>query len=241
LRTGELRREWALLTAAGLAALSAAALHRPASLAGSLPVWAWCSFLLYRFLPDNRRDEGGELLPGLGAPTRITLLRGLLTALTAGHLRIPEVSAPSYAAAAILDGLDGRVARRWKRETLLGSKLDLEIDALGVLVATVSGVALEKLPLWYLVIGLARYLFVLGIEARKRSRRPLRDLDPKRARRFLAGCQMGFLAAALWPQVPPALSRAAAYPFGALTLAMFLRDWRFVSRLRLPGFGETSR
>jgi CDP-diacylglycerol--glycerol-3-phosphate 3-phosphatidyltransferase len=235
-----LRREWALVTGAGLAALGAVALHRPWSLAGSLPVWAWCSVLLYRGLPENRRASEPETLPALGPPTRITLFRGFLLALTAGHLHIPEVAAPSYTTAAILDGLDGRIARRWRRETLLGSRLDLEIDAVGILVAALSGIALGKLPLWYLGVGLARYLFVAGVEARRRARKPVRDLDPNDVRRFLAGCQMGFLAVALWPQVPDALSRAAAYPFGALTLAMFLRDWLFVSGRRPPGFGETS-
>ena len=154
-------------------------------------------------------------------------------ALTAGHLRIPAVAAPAYAVAAFLDSIDGRLARRLNRETLLGSRLDLEIDAAGILVAALSGVVLEKLPPWYLAIGLARYLFVVGIEARKRLGRPVADLDPSRWRRVLAGWQMGFLAVALWPQVPAALSRGAAYPFGAMTLAMFVRDWLFVShRLR---------
>jgi CDP-diacylglycerol--glycerol-3-phosphate 3-phosphatidyltransferase len=227
--SSRLRREWALATGAGLAALAAVALDRPASLAGSLPVWAWCSFLLYRGLPENRPKDAGEVLSGLGAPTVVTLLRGLLVSVAAGYLRVPEVAAPAYATAVVLDGLDGPLARRRKRETLLGSRLDLEIDAVGVLVASLSGIALEKLPLGYLAIGLARYLFVLGIEIRKRLGWPVRELDPSPFRRFLAGGQMAFLAIALWPEVPGALTRAAAFPFGALTLGMFLRDWRFVS------------
>lgn len=230
MRSRKLRREWALVTATGLAALAVVAFHRPSSLAGSLPVWAWCSFLLYRGLPGNRGVNEGEVLSGLGAPVLITLLRGLLVASAAGHLRIAEVAAPAYSAAVILDALDGHIARRQNRETLLGSRLDLETDAVGILVATLSGIALGKLPLGYLAIGLARYLFVAGIAARKRAGRPIRDLDPNPVRRYLAGTQMVFLAVALWPQAPEALSKAAAYPFGALTLAMFLRDWLFVSR-----------
>jgi CDP-diacylglycerol--glycerol-3-phosphate 3-phosphatidyltransferase len=98
---------------------------------------------------------------------------------------------------------------------------------------TLAGLALAKLPVWYLAIGLARYLFVLGIAARKRTGKPIRELDPSSLRRFLAGAQMTFLAIALWPRFPTALSQAAAYPFGAATLLMFLRDWLFVShRLR---------
>jgi CDP-diacylglycerol--glycerol-3-phosphate 3-phosphatidyltransferase len=228
-----LRREWALLTGAGLAALLAAAYFRPSSLAGAIPVWAWCSWLLYRGLSDNRSNEDAKLLPGLGAPTCITMFRGFLLAITSGFLAVPAVAAPAYTLAAILDGLDGRVARRSKRETLLGSSLDMRVDALGILIASLGGILLSKLPIWYAGIGLARYLFVLGIAARKRAGKPVRRLDASGLRRLLAGLQMGFLATALWPQVPPALSLAAAYPFGAATLAMFLRDWLFVSyRLR---------
>jgi len=228
-----LRREWALLTGAGVAGISAAAYFRPSSLAGALPVWAWCSWLLYRGLPDNRRNGAPGLLPDLGAPTRITMLRGFLVAVASGFLAVPAVAAPVYTTAAILDGIDGRVARRAKRETELGSRLDMSVDALGILVATIGGILLSKLPIAYAGIGLARYFFVLGIAARTRAGKPVRSLDDRSLRRFLAGLQMGFLAAALWPQVPPALTLAAAYPFGAATLAMFLRDWLFVShRLR---------
>jgi CDP-diacylglycerol--glycerol-3-phosphate 3-phosphatidyltransferase len=228
-----LRREWALLTGAGVAVLSAEALLLPLSLAGSLPVWAWCSWHLYRGLPGNRRNGEVDLLPGLGAPTRITMLRGVLVATVAGFLRVPAVAAPTYTAAAILDAVDGRAARRTKRETILGSNLDMEVDAAGILVASVSGIVLGKLPLAYAAIGLARYVFVLGSAVRRRRGRPLRDLDPSRLRRLLAGFQMGFLATALWPQVPDAVSTAAAYPFGAASLLMFARDWLYVShRLR---------
>jgi CDP-diacylglycerol--glycerol-3-phosphate 3-phosphatidyltransferase len=235
-----LRREWALVSLAGVAAIAAVDFQRPSSLAGSLSVWAWCSFLLYRGLPDNRRKNEEEILFGLGAPTAITLLRGLLVSVAAGYLRVPEVAAPAYGAAVVLDGLDGPLARRQKRETLLGSRLDMEIDAAGILVAALSGIALGKLPVWYLAIGLARYLFIAGLEARRFAGSPVRDLDPSRLRRLLAGSQMTFLAVALWPQLPGTLSFAAAYPFGALTLAMFLRDWHFVVRLRPSGYGGTS-
>lgn len=228
-----LRREWAFLTGAGLAALLAAAFLRPSSLAGSLPVWAWCSWLLYRGLPGNRRAGEPDVLPGLGAPTRITMFRGLLVAMASGFLSVPSVVAPAYTAAAILDGVDGLIARCARRETLLGSNFDVEVDAAGILVASFGGILLGKLPLGYAAVGLARYLFTLGIAARKRAGKPVRDLDPSPLRRLLAGIQMGFLATALWPPVPRALTVAAAYPFGAATLIMFLRDWLFVSqRLR---------
>jgi CDP-diacylglycerol--glycerol-3-phosphate 3-phosphatidyltransferase len=161
------------------------------------------------------------------------MARGSLVALASGFLLVPSAAAPAYTAAAILDGVDGRVARRSKRETLLGSKLDMEIDAIGILVASVGGILLGKLPLGYAAVGLARYVFVVGVTVRRRLGKPVRDLDPSPLRRILAGLQMGFLASTLWPQVPSALSLAVAYPLGAATLLTFLRDWLFVSsRLR---------
>lgn len=190
----------------------------------------WCSWLLYRGLSDNRRQGEAEILPNLGLPTGITLLRGLLVATVAGFLHLPEVAAPAYTAAAILDCVDGRLARSRKRKTVLGAKLDLEVDAAGILVASLGGILLGKLPLWYASVGCARYLFVLGIAVRKRAGKPVRDLDPSRLRRLLAGVQMGFLAATLWPGVPQALSQAASFAFGGATLGMFARDWLFVSR-----------
>ncbi len=228
--TETLRREWALLTGAGLAGLVAAASLRPWSLAGSLPVWAFCAWLVYRELSENRREGEVDTLPELGVPTRITMLRGFLVAVASGFLSHPAVAAPAYSAAAILDSVDGRLARARKRETLLGSRLDIEVDAVGILIASLSGIVLGKLPLWYAAIGLARYAFVFGVAFRKRAGLSVRELDPSHPRRLFAGIQMGFLAVALWPQIPETVTRVAAYPFGAATLAMFLRDWLFVSQ-----------
>jgi CDP-diacylglycerol--glycerol-3-phosphate 3-phosphatidyltransferase len=212
-------REYAFIVLAGAAFLCA----RPSW--PSLLVWAWCSWVLYRGLPDNRRTESKELLPDLGAANRITMLRAFLVAVAAGELKF---AAPAYTAAALLDGVDGWLARRFRRQTVLGSKLDLEVDAAGILVASFGGIVLGKLPPWYAAIGLARYLFVLALALRK----PARPLDPSALRRVLAGVQMGFLATALWPQVPSWLTQIAAYPFGAATLAMFVRDGLFVSSTR---------
>jgi CDP-diacylglycerol--glycerol-3-phosphate 3-phosphatidyltransferase len=161
------------------------------------------------------------------------MLRGLLIAAVAGFLRTPAIVAPAYSAAAILDAIDGKLAREGKRETVLGSLLDMEVDAAGILVASLSGILLGKLPLPYAAMGLARYVFVLGVAVRKRAGKTVKELDPSRVRRLLAGFQMGFLAVALWPQIPETVTEIAAYPFVAAGLAMFLRDWLYVSqRLR---------
>jgi CDP-diacylglycerol---glycerol-3-phosphate 3-phosphatidyltransferase len=224
-----LRREWAFLSLGGLVALSAVGLVAPSSLAGSLPVWSYGCWLLFRGLPENVREGEGALLPTLGAATLVTMLRSFLVALAAGFLAVPSVVAPAYSLAAVLDHADGRLARRRQRETRLGSRLDMEVDALGILVACLAGIALGKLPVWYVSVGLARYAYVLGVRWRERGQRPLRELDRLGLRRILAGCQMGFLAVALWPPVSGSLAAVVCYVFGGATLAMFVRDWLYVS------------
>jgi CDP-diacylglycerol---glycerol-3-phosphate 3-phosphatidyltransferase len=235
-----LRREWVGWTVSGLFVLSAVGLAAPRSLAGSLPVWGYCSWLLFRGLSENVREGERALLPTLGAPTFVTMLRGFLVALAAGFLAAPSVVAPAYSLAAILDHADGRLARRKKRETRLGSRLDMEVDALGILVATTAAIGLGKLPLWYLSVGLARYFFVFGLWWRTRGGKPVRELDRLSIRRILAGCQMGFLAVALWPAVPGSLAGLACHLFGGATLAIFARDWLYVS-CRLGASAPSSR
>jgi CDP-diacylglycerol--glycerol-3-phosphate 3-phosphatidyltransferase len=234
-----MKRQWALLALSGLALLAVAGSGKPSSLPGAITVWGWCCFVLYRALPENRREGREEFVPTLGAPTWITMLRGLLIALCAGFLLEPGIAAPAYGAAALLDDLDGRLARRLGRGTRMGVRLDMEIDAVGILVATLSGIALGKLPPWYLSVGLARYLFVLGVRLRTRFGMPVRELDPSRGRRLLAGCQMGFLAVILWPQVGEELSLAASHLFGGATLAVFVRDWLYVQSRPTPSASAT--
>lgn len=216
-----LRREWALVTAAGFAFFGIVGTFEPRSLAGSLPVWSFSSFLLFRLLSEQES--------ALGPASLITMSRGGLVALVAGFLVKPEVAAPAYSLAALLDSVDGWVARRTRRVTELGAKLDLEIDAVGILVASAAGILLGKLPYWYFSVGLARYVFVLGLLWRVRRGKPVRDLDRSSLRRILAGCQMAFLAVALWPFVPGPKTYALSYVFGAATLSMFLLDWLYVS------------
>ncbi|HSF19394.1 MAG TPA: CDP-alcohol phosphatidyltransferase family protein [Vicinamibacteria bacterium] len=217
LRVWSLRRESAAIALSGFVLLGAFLLPNPLWLCVSLTVWGSALWFLWRELGDGAEIEW---------PTLLTLLRGWLVAFTAGTI-VPtaEYAAAAYTVAVVLDDLDGRLARRFGLTTASGARLDLEIDALGILVASGGGVLLGKLPVWYLAIGLARYAFVAGVSLVKGAR----SLDSNRLRRFLAGCQMGFLAAALWPQVPVDLTRMAAYLFGGATLVMFARDWRFAT------------
>ena len=191
---------------------------------------------LWRGLKDNHRPEESALLPTLGAGNVLTMLRGLALGLLAGFLlspwppgRLAWLPALLYTVSIMADYLDGYLARITHHTTLLGEKLDVEFDALGILVATSLAVNYNQLPWWYLLLGLSRYIFLFGIWWRKRRGRPVYDLPPSTHRRIVAGFQMGFTSAVLWPIVYPPATTLAGVVFAIPFTASFIRDWLVVS------------
>ncbi len=134
-----------------------------------------------------------------------------------------------YLAASLLDYLDGRVARAGRHETRLGAFLDINIDALGLLIAPLLAVWYGQLPMAYLSVGAAYYLFIIGIRLRKKYSKPVFELKPRRSARVIAGFQMGFVGIALLPVISPPITRAVAYLFMIPLLAGFVKDWLFIS------------
>lgn len=237
-----LKRQWVRVALIGGATLLGVGLLQPRWLLGSLVVWAYCVLVVYQGLGDNRRDESATLLPSLGGATLVTIARGALLAVTAGFLFLPPpvgtmafVPAAAYSAAALLDHVDGRLARALGRTTRLGEKLDMELDAAGILIASLLAIHYGKIPSWYLVVGLVRYAFLAGIAWRRYRGQRVVSLDPLPTRRVLAGVQMGFLSVCLWPPIPSELTLFLAPVFGGATLAMFARDWWKVSGRLAPG------
>ncbi|GGZ02437.1 CDP-alcohol phosphatidyltransferase family protein [Streptomyces poonensis] len=103
--------------------------------------------------------------PSFGPANRVTLGRAVLvggvTALVADSFRSsPPVTlfVGLTAVALILDGVDGKVARRTGTTTPLGARFDMEVDAFLILVLSVY-VSMSLGP-WVLAIGLMRYVFV---------------------------------------------------------------------------------
>lgn len=233
----------------------------------SAPVLFWQFGRLWKFLPFNRTDIQGALRCGFGAANWITLIRGAMFAFLAGFVLLPNLEswfawlpAGLYLTAALLDYIDGAVARLTHTTSILGEKLDMDMDGLGILIATLVALNMGQVPLAFLLVGLARYLFLLGLWIRKQKGLPVYDLPPRRFRRGLAGAQMGFLAAVLFPVFSPPATIVAAYFFLTPFIFFFLLDflaisgisphkksqtlanfinWVFVFRLLLAGVGLT--
>ncbi len=208
-----------------------------------LGLLCWCVVLwqCYRRLHLNCSVLEGKHYPALGIGNRITLLRGLLIAATAGFLvTVPGASNPwifyipaaFYTAAVVGDWLDGYFAR-WQRQTSrLGAELDTVLDALGLLVAPLLAVMLGKLHVSYLLVSVAYYLFEWGKAWRRRYRRPVYALPASRLRRYLAGMQMVLVALALWPPIAGSLTRILGIILMLPLLFGFCRDWLAVSGRR---------
>ncbi|WP_181692088.1 CDP-alcohol phosphatidyltransferase family protein [Natronomonas sp. LN261] len=176
----------------------------------------------------------------LGLANALTLLRGALYAVVAGFVVVPSgtdlawVPALCYGVGAVLDKLDGTVARSVGRETDLGEHLDTAFDTFGFVAAPLVAVLWGLLPAWYLSISAARYVFLAGIRWRRTRGLPVFDRPDSDLGKYLAGVQMAFVTVALVPAAPTGLVRTVAPVVLAPSLAVFGRDYLAVSG-RIPG------
>lgn len=171
--------------------------------------------------------------------TMVTLSRGAALAVFAGVVAVgvpfrllPWLPAGLFALAAGLDPVDGAIARATDSVSALGGRLDTEIDGLTVLLGTVAVVAGDLVPAVFLLVGLARYAFVVGIRCRQRWGLPVYDLPPSQLRRVLGGLSMATIWMALLPIVEPAVSRPVALVVVVPFVLNFGRDWLAVSGRR---------
>lgn len=203
-------------------------------------LWMLVCWQLWQRLDLNRADEGAPLYPRLGLANRLTLLRGGLIAMTGGFLFQPQALGQTfevtawipgllYTLAAILDRLDGFVARRSKQTSLLGSELDTAYDALGLLVAPLLAVSYSKVHWSFLLVSAAYYVFQWGIYWRRTRNLPVYPLLPSMLRRTLAGFQMGFVAVILLPCFQAPATQLIGVAFMIPILLGFLVDWLVVS------------
>ncbi|RJT07200.1 CDP-alcohol phosphatidyltransferase family protein [Halococcus sp. IIIV-5B] len=189
-------------------------------------------WLLWRHIGRNRRSNTDQLFESLGAGTAATLLRGIAIAAVAGFILIPQPTGPEawlpagiYGLAVALDWVDGRLARWSGQPTLLGAKLDREFDGLGLLVAGLLGYAYGVLPVWYLAVGFARPLFVVGTWLHRHRGGTIGSLPESGHRRQLAGSQMIVCSVALLPVVTPTVSMALATVVMLPFVGVFIRDF----------------
>ena len=172
-----------------------------------------------------------------GPANQVTTARAALVALAAGTLGEPAGS-PSAALAtgaatlaAILDGVDGWLARRTKMASAFGARFDMEVDALLILVLAALAWQYGKAGPWVLLSGLFRYAFVAAGWVWPWMNEPL---PPSRRRQLICVVQVVGLIVTIAPFVaPPASGVAAAGALAALTWS-FLVDTLWLWRRATP-------
>ena len=200
-------------------------------------LWGFVCYQSGRRLDLNRLAKGEPLYEKLGWGNRLTILRSWLIAAVGGFLFqawpvgpvMAWVPGILYLGAAVLDRIDGYVARKTDQRSLLGQELDMISDALGMAVASLLAYGYGQVHVSYLLLGIAYYLFHGGLKWRKSRGLPVYSLPPALHRRAWAGFQMGFLAVVLWPLFSPPVTTVAGFAFMLPALIGFLVDWLIVS------------
>ncbi|KUO13039.1 CDP-alcohol phosphatidyltransferase family protein [Streptomyces sp. DSM 15324] len=146
----------------------------------AVATWAVLSRALHRsrlrsFGPANRVTLG-----------RATLVGGVTALVADSFESTPPVTllVGLTAVALILDGVDGKVARRTGTSTALGARFDMEVDAFLILVLSVY-VSMALGP-WVLLVGAMRYVFVAAARVAPWLNAPL---PPSMARKTVAALQ----------------------------------------------------
>ena len=168
-----------------------------------------------------------------GAANQITTVRALLVSLVVsliGEPRLPAIAASAAAASvvvALLDGVDGWLARRNRIASDFGARFDMEIDALLIVALSILAWRFDKAGAWVVLSGVLRYAFVAAGAVWTWLKAPL----PASVRRqTICVLQIVALTTAIAPAIPPAISAPLAAVALAALGASFLIDtvwlWR---------------
>lgn len=159
----------------------------------------------------------------LGAANRVTLARAILVggvaAFAADSLTraVPVPVVVGLAAVALLlDGVDGKVARRTGSASALGARFDMEVDAFLILVLSV--LLVRSIGPWVLVIGGMRYVFATAARLLPWM---AAELPPRLSRKVVAAAQGTILALAVAGLLPRAVTVAT------VQLALVALCWSF--------------
>jgi phosphatidylglycerophosphate synthase len=174
-----------------------------------------------------------------GPANRVTLVRLALVAVLAAGVgeAFADPAAIAWAtfviatAAALLDALDGPLARAHGFASEFGARFDMETDAFMVLVLCLLVIHFDKAGAWIVAAGLMRYVFVLAAKVWPWLDCPL---PPSQRRKSVCVVQITSLIVCLGPFTPVASSEAIAAGSLAALAASFAADVLWLARHRHP-------
>lgn len=218
-----------------LAASALAGVAGPAYALKALGLFGCGAVLAWRGLAH----AGAHPHPRFGAANGVTALRLALAALLAawlGEAMLPPPSASGPLAwglvavatlAALLDAVDGALARRSGLASAYGARFDMETDAAFTLVLSALVWQTGQAGPWVLAAGLMRYAFVAAARLWPWLAGPL---PPSRRRQTVCVLQITSLIVCLAPVVPAAAAGALAAASLVLLAASFAVDVRRLAR-----------
>jgi phosphatidylglycerophosphate synthase len=148
-----------------------------------------------------------------GMANTVTAIRAAIVSLIAAAVFCPDASEKLSGApwtfavlvlvALLLDGVDGYLARRFRLESDLGARFDMEVDALLIFCLSAAAFVLGKAGAWVLIIGLMRYGFVIAQYCLPRLKS---SLAPSLRRKTVCVVQVVVLCLLLLPFIASPLS-----------------------------------
>lgn len=182
------------------------------------------------------RALDGHEHPRFGSANAITAVRAAMVSFFAGAVLLAELEGANgsllpvliilVVIALVLDGVDGHLARRTGLQSPLGTRFDMEVDALLILMLSLAAFLFGKAGGWVLAIGLMRYGFVLAQIVLPFLNAPL---PPSFRRKLICVVQVGALCLILAPMIAPPVSTTIAasalllitYSFGVDVIYLF--------------------
>lgn len=175
--------------------------------------------------------------PRFGVANRVTAIRAAIISLASAMIvfdygsaalgRNQEFLIGLVALALLLDGVDGYLARRFRLESELGWRFDMELDAFLILALSAACYMFDKAGWWVLLVGLMRYFFVIAQRIYPALKRPL---PPSFRRKLICVYQVVALLSLLLPFVVPPVSSAIAASALVLLTYSFATDVVFLVR-----------
>ncbi len=162
-----------------------------------------------KLVPALNAIDAGHPHARLGSANVVTLVRAALVALLAALIREAPWESVAWLAVALgtivalLDGVDGYLARRSGLASDFGARFDMETDAFFILVLAAIVWTHGKADWWVLAAGGLRYVFVAAGWVLPWMRA---SLSPTLRGKWMAVLQMAGLLVALGPIVPQPLS-----------------------------------
>lgn len=102
-----------------------------------------------------------------------------------------------------LDGVDGYLARKFRQQSELGARFDMEVDALLIFILSLAAYLLGRAGIWVLAIGGMRYLFIAAQWFVPALRR---ELAESMRRKLICVVQVAALSAVMVPIIVQPLS-----------------------------------